>query len=297
MDYQKFPTFFNESFIEGMQMIVSVASGKGGTGKTSVAVNMALSVENVQLLDCDVEEPNAHLLLHPNLCKMEAVYSLIPLVNEKLCDYCGDCSKFCQYNALFTSSEKVLVFPELCHSCGGCALVCPKKAINYEKHRIGALKFGSAGDLKLVYGELEIGKPMAVPVIKAVKKQIEEGKNVILDSPPGTSCPFIETVRGSDFCVLVTEPTPFGLHDLKITVQVLRNMIIPFGVVINRAGVGDKKVYEYCKEENIPILLEIPYQRKIAELYSRGVPFSLEMPEWKARFQTLFGEIRKFVGK
>jgi MinD superfamily P-loop ATPase len=278
-------------------MIISVASGKGGTGKTLVAVNMALSVGSVQLLDCDVEEPNAHLLLNPDMRKMEPVYCLIPLVNEELCNHCGECSRFCQYNAIFVTSEKTLVFPELCHSCGGCAIVCPKKAINYEKHRIGALKFGSTGDLKLVYGELEIGKPMAVPVIKAVKKQIEEGKNVILDSPPGTSCPFIETVRGSDFCVLVTEPTPFGLHDLKITVQVLRNMAIPFGIVINRAGIGDKKVYEYCKEENLSVLLKIPYKRRIAELYSRGVPFSLEMPKWKAKFQALYNEIRMVVGK
>jgi MinD superfamily P-loop ATPase len=280
-----------------MQMIVSVASGKGGTGKTSVAVNMALSIGNVQFLDCDVEEPNAHLLLHPKLRRIEPVYSFAPCVNEKLCDYCGECSKFCQYNAIFTSSEKILFFPELCHSCGGCALVCPKKAISLEEHRIGVLKFGSIGDLTLVYGELEIGKPMAVPVIKAVKKQIKEGENVILDSPPGTSCPVIETVKGSDFCVLVTEPTPFGLHDLRITVQVLRNMTVPFGVVINRAGIGDKKVYEYCRGENIRILLEIPYQRKIAGLYSRGVPFSLKMPEWKAKFQALYDEIRTVVGK
>jgi len=278
-------------------MIVSIASGKGGTGKTSVAVNMALSIKNVQFLDCDVEEPNAHLLLHPDISKMEPVYILVPLVNEELCDHCGECSKFCQYNAIFASSEKILVFPELCHSCGGCALVCPRKAITEEKHRIGTLKFGSVGDLTLVYGELEIGEPMAVPVIKEVKKQTRKSENVVLDSPPGTSCPVIETVRGSDFCVLVTEPTPFGLHDLKITVQVLRDMGIPFGVVINRADIGDKKVYEYCREENIPILLEIPYERKIAELYSRGVPFSLEMLEWKEKFQTLFNEIRKLVGK
>jgi MinD superfamily P-loop ATPase len=278
-------------------MIVSVASGKGGTGKTSVAVNMVLSVGNVQLLDCDVEEPNAHLLLNPDMRKMEPVYCLIPLVNEELCNHCGECSRFCQYNAVFVTSEKTLVFPELCHSCGGCALVCPKKAITEEKHRIGTLKFGSVGDLTLVYGELEIGEPMAVPVIKEVKKQTRKSENVVLDSPPGTSCPVIETVRGSDFCVLVTEPTPFGLHDLKITVQVLKDMRIPFGVVINRAGIGDKKVYEYCKEENIPILLEIPYQRKIAELYSRGVPFSLEMPEWKEKFQTLFSEIERLAGK
>jgi MinD superfamily P-loop ATPase len=176
-------------------------------------------------------------------------------------------------------------------------MVCPRKAITWEKHKIGTLNFGATDGVALVYGELEVGKPMAVPVIKAVKKQIKEGGNVILDSPPGTSCPFVETVRGSDFCVLVTEPTPFGLHDLKIAVEVLRKVGIPFGVVINRAGIGDKKVYEYCKEENIPIMIEIPYQRRIAELYSKGVPFSLEMPEWQEKFQALYNQIKELVGK
>jgi MinD superfamily P-loop ATPase len=248
-------------------------------------------------LDCDVEEPNAHLFLHPELLKTEPVYTLIPLINQELCDYCGECSKFCEYNALFTNSQNVLVFPELCHSCGGCILVCPKKAIAEAKNRIGKINFCVAEDMALVYGELEIGKPMSVPIIKAVKKQIGCSKNVIIDSPPGTSCPFIETVRGSDFCVLVTEPTPFGLHDLKITVQVLRKMMIPFGVVINRAGVGDNKVYDYCQQENIPLLLEIPYQRKIAELYSRGIPFSQEMPEWTEKFQKLYSDIGKLIKK
>jgi len=276
-------------------MIVSVASGKGGTGKTSVAVNMALSIGNVQLLDCDVEEPNAHLLLNPNMHSTEPVYVLVPHINEELCAHCGECAKFCQYNALFSSPEKILFFPELCHSCGGCTLACPRQAITEEKRSIGALKFGAVGELKLVYGELDVGEPMAVPLIKAVKKQIENNKNVIIDAPVGTSCPVIETVRESDFCVLVTEPTPFGLHDLKITVEVLRKMGVPFGVVVNRAGIGDNKVYQYCNEESIPILLEIPYQRKIAELYSKGVPFSLEMPEWKEKFQALFSEIKRLV--
>jgi len=278
-------------------MIVSIASGKGGTGKTSVAVNMALSIGKVQLLDCDVEEPNAHLLLQPEISQTEPVYVRVPVVNEELCDHCGKCADFCQYNALFVSSEKVLIFPELCHSCGGCALVCPKKAITEENHRIGTLKLSSARDLELAYGELEIGEPMPVPVIKEVKRKIKRSKNVILDSPPGTSCPVIETVRGSDFCILVTEPTPFGLHDLKITVQVLEDMKIPLGVIVNRADIGDKKLYEYCSEKDIPILLEIPFQRRIAELYSGGIPFSLEMPEWTEKFQTLFDEIRKLVGK
>jgi len=278
-------------------MIISIASGKGGTGKTSVAVNMALSIRNVQLLDCDVEEPNAHLFLHPKITQIEPVYVQVPFVNEKLCDHRGKCSSFCQYNAIFVSPEKVLIFPELCHNCGGCALICPKKAITEDKHKIGTLKIASAGDLKLVYGELEVGEPMAVPVIREVKRQIDRNRNIILDSPPGTSCPVIETVKGSDFCILVTEPTPFGLHDLKITVQVLEDMKMPFGIVINRADIGDKKVYEYCGEKDIPILLEIPFQRRIAELYSRGVPFSLEMPEWKEKFEALFNEVRKLVGK
>ena len=276
-------------------MIISIASGKGGTGKTSVAVNMAVSIDNVQLLDCDVEEPNAHLLLHPKIIRTEPIYVFVPVVNEKLCNHCGKCAEFCQYNAIFVSSEKVLVFPELCHSCGGCALLCPEKAIAEEKHRIGTLKRGSVKDFELVYGELEVGEPMAVPIIKEVKRCIVKRKNVILDSPPGTSCPVVETVKGSDFCVLVTEPTPFGLHDLKITVKVLEDMAVPFGVVVNRAGIGDRKVHEYCKEKSIPLLLEIPFQRKIAELYSRGIPFSTEMLEWKEKFQTLFDEIRKLA--
>ena len=278
-------------------MIVSVASGKGGTGKTSVAVNLALSVGNVQLLDCDVEEPNAYLLLHPEINKKEPVYTLIPKVDKKLCNSCGECARLCQFNAIFVASEKLLVFPELCHSCGGCSLVCPKKAISWKKYRVGTLKFGATDGVALVYGELEVSKPLAVPVIKSVKEYIEEGKTVILDSPPGTSCPFVETVTGSNFCLLVTEPTPFGLHDLKIAVEVLRKIAIPFGVVVNRAGIGDRKLYDYCKEEKIHILMEIPYERRIAELYSKGLPFSLELPEWEEKFQMLYKKIARLVGK
>ena len=278
-------------------MIVAVASGKGGTGKTTFAVNMALSLENVQLLDCDVEQPNVHLLLNPTINQEKIISVPTPQINEELCDHCGKCSRFCQYNAIFVSPIEVLVFKELCHSCGGCTIICPQKAISEEQHKIGTLKFGSAGDLEIVYGELDVGEPMAVPIIREVKNQIKIGKTVILDSPPGTSCPVIETVRESDFCVLVTEPTPFGLHDLEISVQVLRELHIPIGVVVNRSGIGDNTVYEYCEENNIPLLLEIPYQRKIAELYSNGVPFSLEMSEWKSKFQRVFDDLRKHVDK
>ena len=273
-------------------MIVSVASGKGGTGKTSVAVNMALSIGNLQLLDCDVEEPNDHIFLKPKISSVQPVTVSVPIVNETLCDRCRKCADFCQYNALFVGSDEVLVFPDLCHSCGGCALVCPEEAISEVPHKIGTLKLGTNGNVELVYGELEVQKPMAVPIIKEVKRRIKRDKHAILDSPPGTSCPVIQTVKNSDFCILVTEPTPFGLHDLKIIVQVLESMEIPSGVIVNRAGVGDKIIYEFCRGKNIPILLEIPYDKQIAELYSRGIPFSQEMPEWRAKFLALFNTIR-----
>jgi MinD superfamily P-loop ATPase len=278
-------------------MIIAVASGKGGTGKTSIAVNLALSLSNVQLLDCDVEEPNAYLLLHPEQKKTAPVYVAIPKIDEALCAHCGICSKACQFNAIFAANKQILVFPEICHSCGGCMIACPEEAISEEKHPIGSLTFCSHNDLELIYGELEIGKPMPVPIIKAVKKQINKTKNVIIDSPPGTSCSFVETVKGSDFCVLVTEPTPFGLHDLQIAVEVLRKISVPFGVVVNRAGIGDKKVYDYCTQERISILLEIPYDRKIAELYSKGVPFSVEIPGWRDKFQDLFCKIKESMPK
>jgi MinD superfamily P-loop ATPase len=276
-------------------MIVSIASGKGGTGKTTVAVNLALSLKDVQLLDCDVEEPNVHLLLKPRISEAKPVYVTIPKIKAELCNNCGKCAEFCEYNALFVSPEKVLVFPELCHSCGGCVIVCPTHAIAEEKRQIGSIKMGSASDIEVVYGELEVGEPMPGPVIKEVKKQIRRDKTVIIDSPPGTSCSVIESVYKSDYCLLVAESTPFGLHDLKIMVEVLSEIEIPFGIVINRAGLGDREIYKYCKDKSIPILLEIPFRRRIAELYSRGVPFISEMPEWTEEFQTLLKEIEMLV--
>jgi len=278
-------------------MIISVASGKGGTGKTTVAVNMALSVKDVQLLDCDVEEPNVHLLLRHKINETKPVYILVPQVNEELCNHCGKCSEFCEYSALFVSSKKVLIFPELCHACGGCLIVCPKNAIGEKRRKIGTVRMGVAGDMELVYGELEVSEPMPVPVIREVKKQIRNNNTVIIDSPPGTSCPVIESVYKSDYCILVTEPTPFGLHDLKMMVQVLEEIKIPFGVVINRAGIGDRKVYEYCGKKGVPILLEIPFQRRVAELYSRGIPFVKEIPEWKKRFQFLLDDVKERLNR
>lgn len=273
-------------------MIISIASGKGGTGKTTVATNMALSLKNVQLLDCDVEEPNAHIFLQPEIKKQMSVYTSVPTVDETKCDYCGKCAEFCEFNALAVLKNKIMLFPELCHGCGGCSIVCPKNAIAEEDRTVGVVKKGVARDIEFVYGELNIGEPMAIPVIRGVKNEIDNDKTVIIDASPGTSCPVIAAVYGSDYCILVTEPTPFGLHDLKLAVEVLRKMEIPFGVIINREGIGDQKVQEYCREEGIPILLTIPTDRRIAELYSRGVPFVLEMPGWKEKFLELFDEVQ-----
>ena len=189
--------------------------------------------------------------------------------------------------------KTVMVFPELCHSCGGCTLICPKNAITEKERQIGVIKKGSVNGIELVYGELNVGEAMAVPLIRAVKNQINKQKTVIIDAPPGTACSLVTTVHKTDYCILVTEPTPFGLHDLKITVQVLKNLDIPMGVIINRAGVGDRKVYDYSKKEDIPLLMEIPFDKRIAELYSRGVPFVDEMPEWKEKFQEIVDTIQR----
>jgi len=274
---------------------ISVASGKGGTGKTSVAVNLAISLEEAQVIDCDVEEPNVHILLHPKIENSSPVEVLVPRILEDRCNYCGECARFCQYHALFVAGETALVFPELCHSCGGCSIVCPRDAIVEEPRQVGKVYIGSAGSIELVYGELKVGEPMAVPVIAAVKQRMWDKGDVILDAPPGTACPLVETVHGSDFCLLVTEPTPFGLHDLRIAVEVVRQLGVPLGVVVNFSGVGDRVVYGFCEEQDTPIMMEIPFDRRIAELYSRGIPFVEEMSEWRQRFKDLATRIREEI--
>jgi MinD superfamily P-loop ATPase len=274
---------------------IAVASGKGGTGKTSVAVNLALSLGKVQVLDCDVEEPNVHILLRPNVADTFPVDLLVPKILAERCDYCGECAKFCQFNALFVAGETAMVFPELCHSCGGCSIVCPRDAIIEEPRQIGRIIKGEAGDIDLVYGEINVGEALAVPVIAAVKGHSDEDRMVILDSAPGSACPLVETVHGVDFCLLVTEPTPFGLHDLQVAVEVIQILGIPMGVVVNFAGIGDRDVYDFCEDQGIPIMMEIPFDRKIAELYSRGIPFVEEMPEWRQKFIDLIGQIEEVV--
>ena len=276
-------------------MKIVIASGKGGTGKTLVAINLALSVDADQVLDCDVEEPNDYIFIKPSRTITESVELLVPEIDESKCTYCRKCAEFCQFNALFVAGETSMVFPELCHSCGGCKLVCPTEAINEKQRSIGEVYIGDVNGMELVYGKLNIGEALAVPVISSVKKKSKDDGLVILDSPPGSACPVVESVMGTDFCVLVTEPTPFGLHDLEIAVEVVMELGIPLGVVVNFAGIGDQGVYNYCEKMELPVLMEIPYDRNIAELYSRGISFVDEMPEWKAKFQELLGKIQEIV--
>jgi len=276
-------------------LIITVASGKGGTGKTTVAVNLALSIGQARLLDCDVEEPNVHTLLHPTDLTTTQVTVPTPEVNQDKCTLCGKCAEFCQFNAIFVGKTKTMVYNEMCHSCGGCALICPEKAITEIPRSVGKTHKAKRQDIDLVYGELSIGEPIATTLIHAVKEHIVPEQINILDAPPGTACPVIETMRESDFMILVTEPTPFGLHDLSMAVEVVRGLKIPFGVIINRAGIGDEGVNEYCNQEEIPILLEIPFDRHIAELYSRGVAFAQEMPEWRQQFKDLHKKIEGMI--
>jgi MinD superfamily P-loop ATPase len=257
-------------------MIISVASGKGGTGKTTVAVNLALFLarENsakVQLLDCDVEEPNAHLFLRPELDSSQPVSIPVPRIDYDKCTFCGRCAEVCAYNALAVLKDQVMVFDQLCHGCGGCTLLCPEKAITERDRELGVLEAGKSGSIDFVHGRLTIGEAMPGPLIRAVKERIDPDAVTIIDVPPGTSCPVVESVKGSDYTLLVTEPTPFGLNDLELAVGLVRALEIPTGVVINRADLGDQGVRDYCQKEAIPILGEIPYDPNLARLYSRGV--------------------------
>ncbi|MBP1908117.1 ATP-binding protein [Methanolobus bombayensis] len=274
-------------------MKIAIASGKGGTGKTTVAVNFALAIGNVQLFDCDVEEPNCNLFLGLDLEKQEDVSISVPKIDAEKCSLCGKCAEFCRYNAIANLPQRIMLFPKLCHGCGGCQIVCPENAITEELRSIGKIEKGedSNSGISFFQGTLEIGEPMATPVIRQLQAHIDGTTVAVIDSPPGTACPVIATVGDMDYCVLVTEPTPFGLNDLILAVDVLRQLGVPFGVIINRHGSGDDRVEEYCHKENIPLLMKIPYKREIAVLYSEGIPFVEHMPEWKEKFRKLYHEI------
>jgi len=276
-------------------MIIAIASGKGGTGKTTVSVNLARTLgTHVQLLDCDVEEPNAHLFLRGNKIKEEIVNIPVPQVDEALCNGCCECGKFCAYNAIVTLGKTPLIFAEMCHGCGGCTLVCPTKAITEVGRRIGIVETMESENITLIGGRLDVGVAMAPPLIREVKKRLQNNVPAILDAPPGTSCPVIAAVRDTDVVLLVTEPTPFGLNDLTLAVDMVRELKIPFGVIVNRMGSGDYRVHVFCQKENIPILLTIPDDRRIAESYSRGILMVDALPEYRGHFQSLIEKLALF---
>jgi MinD superfamily P-loop ATPase len=276
-------------------VMLSIASGKGGTGKTLIATNIAASLKDVELVDCDVEGPNAYLFFPKReLNDVQDCQMPVPIVDKNKCTRCGKCSEFCAYNALAVFPGEVLLFQELCHGCGACLFVCPEGAISEGSRSIGKIYRGNSGHTNLLWGELNPCEPMAVPLIRAVRRKAEGGL-VLLDSPPGAACPMIESVKGSDFCLLVTEPTPFGLYDIDIAVKVLDTMKIPRGVLINKSGLGERAVYDYCRKMELTILMEIPLDRKIAKLYSRGILLVDEMPEWNEPFRDLLGKVKEMI--
>jgi MinD superfamily P-loop ATPase len=278
---------------------IAIASGKGGTGKTTVATNLAVVLAETGIrtayADCDVEEPNGHLFLRPTLHATHDVTIPVPEVDETRCTLCGACGAACRYSAIVTLPNQVLTFPRLCHGCGGCTLACPTGAIRETPRVTGAVEEGVAGQVLFVAGKLNIGEAMAPPVVRAVLEAAPGVDTLVLDAPPGTSCPVIASVRTADVVLLVTEPTPFGLSDLRLAVQMVRELGLPFGVAVNRAGAGDRAVYEYCAAEGISVLLEIPNDRRIAQAYSRGQLCSDVMVELKPRWLELHTRLRELV--
>jgi MinD superfamily P-loop ATPase len=279
-------------------MIISVASGKGGTGKTTVATNLAISLDQgVQLLDCDVEEPNAHLFLNPTIEKSESVNAPVPKIDLDKCSFCRKCMEICRFGAIAVLKKDVMIFENLCHSCGGCFEVCPENAVIEQHRSLGDIEQGKARNISFVHGRLDIGQVMVPPIIKKVRSYTHPEFITIIDAPPGTSCPVIAAMNKADFILLVTEPTPFGLHDLKLAVETVKILGLPHGLVINRAGLGNDEVKKYAQAEEIPILMEIPFDKRIAQIYSNGQMIVDALPEYREKFQVLFKKIEQEIEK
>lgn len=283
-------------------LTVAVASGKGGTGKTTVSTALALAAAGVGLkvtyADCDVEEPNGHLFLKPQISQSWPVGIPVPSVDEEKCTLCGVCSEICQYKAIACLGSTVLTFEKMCHGCGGCALACPVSAIVEKTREIGVVEEGQAGAVSFLHGRLNIGEPMSPPLIRAVRKAAQDKKGlVIVDAPPGTTCPVVATVRGVDFVLLVTEPTPFGVNDLELAVEMVRKLEIPHAVLINKARTNRSLAADYCRGEGIKILGELPDDRRVAEVLSRGELPLEQVPGYAERIKELLIHLLKEARK
>jgi len=278
-------------------MIIAVASGKGGTGKTTIAVNLAwwLSIQGkaTRYFDGDVEEPNGHLFLLPQLENLNAASIPVPLIDDIKCDGCGECVRACEYKALAGIGKTVLVFEELCHGCGGCKAICPRQAITEKDHPIGMVECGWSNAIEFISGRLNVGEPMSPPLIRQVLTHAKNDRINIIDAPPGTSCPVISAVRKADFVVLVTEPTPFGLHDLGLALDMVRTLGLPHAVVVNKAIPGILSAREFCGKAQVDILDEIPDDRRIAEVYSTGEIFCRVLPAYERHLSALWAGIEK----
>ena len=277
-------------------MRIVIASGKGGTGKTTVATNLALAVRNrnhrVTLIDCDVEEPNAHLFIKPVIEVSYEVGIPVPEIDFELCDYCGLCAERCAFNALAVIKDNVLVFDRICHGCGGCSYFCPNQAITETVRPIGVVEKGIRNGLGFIHGRLNPGEAMAPPLINKTKAEIRSDDINIIDAPPGTSCPVVASLSNSDYCILVTEPTSFGLNDLDLAVQLTEKMGIKTGVVINRCDMGDDRIEDYCLKNGLEILMQIPWNRDFAVSYAGGdTVVGGRDSYWEKAFYELFQKI------
>lgn len=274
-------------------MKIAILSGKGGTGKTTITTNLALAIENCSVIDTDVEEPNSHLFFKPSITEIIPIYSKVPVVDLSICNLCGKCSSFCKFSAIFSTNKSIIIFDESCHDCGGCSLVCNLNAITYKKKEIGKIYSGNSNNINFKYGKLNIGQLSGVKIINQLKRLTEKEEILLIDCPPGTSCLTVSAVSDCDFAIIVVEPTPFGVSDMKMVVEMLQKMKIKFGFVINKAGLGDNEIYEYAKEKKVPILEEIPFDKKIATLYSEGEIFSNSLNSYVSIFENIFNKIKE----
>ena len=297
-------------------MVVSVASGKGGTGKTTVAVNLFLASAalksggvshggereildpGITFLDCDVEEPNAHIFLKPDIHEHVSVFTMVPRIIPERCSHCGTCARVCVFNAILSAKQTTVVLERLCHGCGACVLFCPRKAVVEDCREIGVIEIGSVGP-GLVFGQgiLRTEEVLTTRVIAELKRRVKRQGFTIIDAPPGASCPMVEAVKGSDFCILVAEPTPFGMHDLALAVEVVRKLGIAAGVVVNRSDSGDRSIFRFCDDHHLPVLLEIPFDRKLMEYYADGRACVCCSERYLDMFKLLFTRLNEEVRK